>query len=96
MTYEEYKTELQRLEDKLKEDKSELAKRFAFQSQKHFKGDIVYDNSETMLITQVKYNIGFHSPPYLIYYGEKRKKDGTPMKKPVGTSILAHNVRGKI
>lgn len=87
MTTEEYKKNLLQLEEEFTQKKKELAKDYAFSNNPHKLGDIITDNGGNKLkIEKIKWSYGYGNPA-CVYYGIELKKDLTPSKRQINTSI---------
>lgn len=92
-TLENYKAELAKIEEEVKERKHKLAREFAQGNNPYKLGDIITDGTNTIQITKFKLSIGWGNElPCLAFYGVELKKDGTPKLRQSGEAIYQRNI----
>lgn len=92
MTPEIYKEELKKLKDEVEAKKKLLAKTYAFSNNPYKIGDKITDYSNTIIIDEIRYTMGFHDDPSCVYIGVILNKDGKPNKKGTTAHIYQSNI----
>jgi hypothetical protein len=90
MTHDEYLLELKAIEQEKYEALQDLMKRFIIANNTQKKGDIVSDNTNTIVIEKIMYGLGHK--PCAIYFGTCLKKDGTTRKDGKKVKVYQSNL----
>jgi hypothetical protein len=96
MTPEEYKSKLTAIKLQFEENKSILAKEYAFSNNPYKIGDIITDHIGSIKIEKIQYTLGWESMkelPYCVYSGITLKKDKTPTKTPNQRTVHQTNLK---
>lgn len=97
MTREEYKKELEMLQNEYKAKLTELCKRYAFENRKCDVGDIIEDHIGRILVQELKFSgvpYQFEYYPHYYYAGiELRKSDNQPKKNGAIRTISNYNIK---
>lgn len=96
MELKEYKQKLSDLTSQYEQDKTLLAKAYAFSNNELKVGDTVTDNVGTITIEKIQFTTGsiWNSTfPECVYYGAELKKDLTPRKDGSKRKIYQSNIK---
>ena len=82
MELKEYQSKLKELSDNFEEDKSTLARQYAFSNNELKVGDIIKDMVGAIKIEKILFTqgMGYNSFPECVYFGSELRKDLMPRK----------------
>jgi hypothetical protein len=93
MSFEEYKSELKRINEEFDLKKRLLATKYALSNTNYTVGDIVKDHIGTIKVEKIYTTMSFNVP-VCVYEGIELKKDGTPTKKGSKRQVYQINIEG--
>ncbi len=92
MNKEEFKLSLKELEAKHKKERNDLMVKYALANNPYKEGDILQNHSTTIKVEKIKVTIGLYDDPSCIYIGPELKKDLTPKKNGISSSVYQGSI----